>query len=1766
MELQLTMLGDCRSRLRRGIRLITENRFTSRRMRLIEEDDVQTCGCRTAARSSPGGAALGAAICADASCCDNVRDKYECLIGFCSKRCANMRMQRKQWCPSLRVRDAGDRGLGVFATEALPARAFLLEYVGEVIDEEEKVRRMEAYARGARHFYVMALMAGNYLDAAVYRNVAAYINHSCTPNCAAEFWSVGRETRVGLFASRALGAGEELTLDYGWKGALRLTVCVCGAKLCRALMNVGEEKAFTPDAMPLGAWKAPPAGAALDGAGLVGAWVRVWWDGDKGMPPEAVAAGMDSEAGVEVRVAAAVGAGAGAPGGALSPAAAPAALSEVPAGRAREAVAAAARALRGRRLAHTDAGGRGTWYTGRVSGWVAATGKHRVTYAGDGEVEEEDLMGWARLAASAPSEAAAAFSTLGETASGAPNPWMVLEPVHTRAALQALVARLASDTAAAGGRPPIVRALGAGAAGARGGGLVGALATPGMPLCDHTPEELAAVPYIFPDDAQLDSLADAGGGAGSPEAGDGGGEAFGEGVGGDEVSALVIPRREGGASEGAAALPSPAVVPVARAEEALPAVLIERVVVSADAAAGLSEEAVAAASRAREAAAGAAAAAAAEAARAATDAARGAAANAYAAALARAFAEGAETRRREAAARRAAALAAKEAADAAKEEEARRSRAAKRGGGGGGGGGRSAEAAMARAAERAAARAARHAAKVERAAAKAARAAEKERARDQKRRAARGAAGGAARGAKRARAAPHASGRPAFSPPPQVVEESKLCLSRVAAPGVVGAAAACYPFIGSDFGGPWSGGGGGGGGGAAAVFAELALAVPPLPPPLLAESALLSLALLQGGVGGSAAPTPEDVAVAVREAVCALSLWPPLRGAGARAPAALPPHPAPPSPALCAAFEAATAARARGGEGALGAASRAVAVSGDAGLVACVFDAVRVVVGGPWGGVEGVCAAPPPGAAAALAGAVDAAAGGGGALAGALTAAAEAEFGGRENPHADLATAALALAALGAGGPCALRAGGCGAGFGARAAAAAAAYAATALLLPAPPTPAPPPYAALLEKVKTTAARCPLSHEFVVKGRWVCELRAAGLLPAHAGEAGAAVAALAGALLLPGGGGDAIVAAGGAGAAGRLAGAAGALLGAAPTTRTAPPLHQLQRPALARLSQLLAPRQRGEPSPLLRLSVGGSIPPPGAGENGAPFLLLRARGARPRGGGGGGGGARAGAPPAQQLLLLRRCEPGEVAAALRLHAARWGDVEGFLHAAKKGAKGGDPGGGVGAPRAVPLPLAQLAAGTWFGAAAAARAMVPTAPPPPAGPPPPPPPRYPHFLLPLHLLADEAPHGGPGALVACYEAAAHSGGTLARAGALRAMPAALRQRAAYELARALARAGDRDASLPGLCPDAVLFDGDGHVKVDAGRAGVVIVGARAAAKLGAALGEGAPCAPGAPPAPERPLEKRRAEVAKALAPLLVATPPLPALTRGLAAGAHPLLDAPCGGLPEGLPAAPPEALLGLPPSAALPASDAWALGACTWHFLAGGSPPPWAPVGAVADACTPPPPPGGGGVHRESRARRALAALAGVEAFFGPLDTVWPLGGAFPLAGWAAGELARLRASGAAPHAAPADAPPLSARLRDALAAAHAPAPDAAAALLERLLAVDPARRAKPRDVLAAPFFSAPVEEAPAQRDAEVALRAAGALADAEAGHFFERLQPTLFDPELVEEEEEEGDEESESESEEEEEEEEESDESETGGVAEGGGDEGMEAGGGEGGQ
>ena len=115
-----------------GVQMITENVYTHRKPRQIDEDDVLTCSCRHSRRVRKGkdGSKVELPICCDETC-ENYSVRTECLIGFCSKaRCQNQRLQRKQFNPVALV-DCGMKGLGlVVSINWLRARVALLTVLG----------------------------------------------------------------------------------------------------------------------------------------------------------------------------------------------------------------------------------------------------------------------------------------------------------------------------------------------------------------------------------------------------------------------------------------------------------------------------------------------------------------------------------------------------------------------------------------------------------------------------------------------------------------------------------------------------------------------------------------------------------------------------------------------------------------------------------------------------------------------------------------------------------------------------------------------------------------------------------------------------------------------------------------------------------------------------------------------------------------------------------------------------------------------------------------------------------------------------------------------------------------------------------------------------------------------------------------------------------------------------------------------------------------------------------------------------------------------------------------------------------------------------------------------------------------------------------------------------------------------------------------------------------------------------------------------------
>lgn len=130
-------------------------------------------------------------------------------------------------------RTSNIHGTGGFARANIAADETIVEYVGEKISKNESLKRCEA-----DNYYIFDLNEEVDLDGNVEWNPARFINHSCTPNCEAQ-WD--DEARIWIVATRDIKAGEELTFNYGYDLEDYLDhPCRCGAENCQGYIVAAE--------------------------------------------------------------------------------------------------------------------------------------------------------------------------------------------------------------------------------------------------------------------------------------------------------------------------------------------------------------------------------------------------------------------------------------------------------------------------------------------------------------------------------------------------------------------------------------------------------------------------------------------------------------------------------------------------------------------------------------------------------------------------------------------------------------------------------------------------------------------------------------------------------------------------------------------------------------------------------------------------------------------------------------------------------------------------------------------------------------------------------------------------------------------------------------------------------------------------------------------------------------------------------------------------------------------------------------------------------------------------------------------------------------------------------------------------------------------------------------------------------------------------------------------------------------------------------------
>ena len=186
---------------------------------------------------------------------DEHRVFYECNKNCrCGPNCFN-RVAQKGPRYRLELFKTKAKGWGVRAADPIPRGAFIDEYLGELISEQEADRRGVIYDKN-KCSYLFDLdhqvdksnandCSLYTIKAACYASITRYINHSCDPNTFTKMvlWDHHDVMRPHLcfFSVKEIRAGEELTFDYkyeflGSENTDTRIKCHCGAPNCRGFL------------------------------------------------------------------------------------------------------------------------------------------------------------------------------------------------------------------------------------------------------------------------------------------------------------------------------------------------------------------------------------------------------------------------------------------------------------------------------------------------------------------------------------------------------------------------------------------------------------------------------------------------------------------------------------------------------------------------------------------------------------------------------------------------------------------------------------------------------------------------------------------------------------------------------------------------------------------------------------------------------------------------------------------------------------------------------------------------------------------------------------------------------------------------------------------------------------------------------------------------------------------------------------------------------------------------------------------------------------------------------------------------------------------------------------------------------------------------------------------------------------------------------------------------------------------------------------------
>jgi hypothetical protein len=135
---------------------------------------------------------------------------------------------RQSWLsPDAARRPAGDKGMGIFAVNAIRAGTTVAGFGGSVVDRAE----LDALADDVRT-HALQIDDDLFIASSVPFDDADFVNHSCDPNC-------GIVGSVLLVTMRNVAAGEELCFDYAMTDTDDYDEfdCSCGTPRCRGTIT-----------------------------------------------------------------------------------------------------------------------------------------------------------------------------------------------------------------------------------------------------------------------------------------------------------------------------------------------------------------------------------------------------------------------------------------------------------------------------------------------------------------------------------------------------------------------------------------------------------------------------------------------------------------------------------------------------------------------------------------------------------------------------------------------------------------------------------------------------------------------------------------------------------------------------------------------------------------------------------------------------------------------------------------------------------------------------------------------------------------------------------------------------------------------------------------------------------------------------------------------------------------------------------------------------------------------------------------------------------------------------------------------------------------------------------------------------------------------------------------------------------------------------------------------------------------------------------------